>query len=1207
MSVRELQRQEHCHLEQKRQYQPIDSVPSEIWFHVFSFLDTKSLLSVSLTQKTWNHLLKDDLFWKQHFSKNFYRSLCFYFHSWRESTLSHFYWRKEVSLHPLISYKENELEFCELIDDRRALVKVAGFLKILHIRENRVQPLFTFPIVSYKNEKGNIIAIFSDHKGYGTWSKISGTISYHADEKEMRPVFKSNRELLPENSQYDLEDACYLTADGRLNLREKNINISCINEGFQPIIYTYHSQEDLLLIGCFPGRVQIYRSTELVSDYQEENGKYIFHLSVFGGKVIMGYQDTDPFYSTFSFRKQLVIYDIEGQRVVKKLSSISSFVFRESMMIYSNESGDIISLDLNTLIEQNIFIPQEGRGDFPNNKIVKMICRNDYIWALCSNGKLYLHHTLIKKSVLLRKTRCVGVAPSGLDLFIMDNYLVVKENFIGNELLEIFNIENLNDVKIVSEKHITSRLKMTCFGGAIVLNSQDFVEILRGPIWDYSERLEDTVCCIKRKDQLIVTFKSGEILFFDRSFQVTKMHLESPIIHANVFKSYLFCVDNKGGVSIVDINSRFVVFKQEQLLTLDKEPLSLETTFGQMTVAEQLPRISQSEGTVLDNAIAISVNHSLLVVNINSRKHFFEKKAFSGSVKFLPFQGRIFCLGFNNETQGVIEPDLLTLEKFSSIAAVEHFKICYDCFLLIVRSDGTIELIDLISKKTMIFWKLQIDFKQIERDFEVREIGNNRIIILCKNTEPVLYNLLNRESEPVSHRFIYSWHLISDEFLLLILENGQIITLNLIDGSRNVIDQGLEECLLTGTKLEGSKIILFYQKKNCQVGITHYSHFRIGAKFIDLEKNVNTFFTEMEKGFQLMSCDFVQAAGEEYLILSFLQDHYDYNEYLYKILNLNSGKVELEYQSLSDCQEWITCNSQFLLYLDERGALYTYDVKSKKEILLLNSQFVERRALIEKHLIQDKIFLWLEEEEPYDSDGYGPPRGPNCCVFDPNKFSLISLEEGVYKNEKNLLVVDKNGSYFLFDLAKLSLIISSNIYHRSVVYYDNIGDRIILGTNDVESFRDEYDDYNEEKFSLHFWDLKQGFHIDLAENQMGNVLSICCFDAKIFVWITNDHSLGRGQDKKLLIINEDHSSREVDFTQTLGEESRIEEIRFIEDKTFIKCDGRVHFLNNQTLNISQIPLECDKFKIENNILLIESRNEINIFRIAFHELVPITV
>jgi len=39
-------------------------LPSEIWYHIVSYLDAKALLSAGILSKPWRTLAQDDLLWK---------------------------------------------------------------------------------------------------------------------------------------------------------------------------------------------------------------------------------------------------------------------------------------------------------------------------------------------------------------------------------------------------------------------------------------------------------------------------------------------------------------------------------------------------------------------------------------------------------------------------------------------------------------------------------------------------------------------------------------------------------------------------------------------------------------------------------------------------------------------------------------------------------------------------------------------------------------------------------------------------------------------------------------------------------------------------------------------------------------------------------------------------------------------------------------
>jgi hypothetical protein len=253
-------------------------IPYEGWFAIFSFLNTESLLAADLTNRHWHSILKDNLFWRQHFFRNYYYRGTLHCLSWKRVVLNHFYWKKDLQFQPLITYAEKNIQFCEFIDQKRALIKVQGFLKVVKLEENLIEDLFIFPVHSYEVVGDNIIAIFSDKQDCAVWSKNTEEVRKvsYASLPHTYPIFSSNKNLGQKVDSYDYSQGGYVTPKGSLMVGDNEVSVPCIQEGYRPTIYTIYPESDLLLVGCFPGRVQAFQlsSRALICDYQEENGHH---------------------------------------------------------------------------------------------------------------------------------------------------------------------------------------------------------------------------------------------------------------------------------------------------------------------------------------------------------------------------------------------------------------------------------------------------------------------------------------------------------------------------------------------------------------------------------------------------------------------------------------------------------------------------------------------------------------------------------------------------------------------------------------------------------------------------------------------------------------------------------------------------------------------------------------------------------------------
>lgn len=1172
--------------------QIINSVPNEIWEYIFSYLDTKSLLSVSRTCKKWKAVLEDDNFWRQHFLRTFFHSRLS-FPTMKEAVFTHFHWRKEIKFDPIFSYESNfGFELCAYIDEKRVLAKVNGFLKLFNLELSQIEDLFTYPVKEYEFDGEKIITISFDRKNCEAWSKEKGNILHFSCRDRHPIIFRSKQSYLSPDIgafQDDLLDSLPIETVDFLNLN------------IQPNIYATYPEHDLLLIGFFPGRIQLYRAGKLIYDHHEESCKYVFHLSFVEGKIIAGYQDDFLHSSSFS-EKKLIICDIETKQVVHRLSSVCIFSFQDTLLIYSNKEGDIRSLDLNTLSKQDIFIPKEGEGrkNFPNFSISKAVHQGSNLWVLCSNGKLYLHNLLTMKSIQLWESVSYGTAPTILDLFIVKNHLIAKIGTRQGHEINIFDIENVDNIKPVDKKNIGKGYKTLHFADSIVFNYGHSVKILRTIDLNDFICFENTSDCIVRDNQLIIAFNNGDILFFDITFnKIRSIPLNFPIEHMNVFQNYLFCIDKEGTISIYDIESGKLklIFKKEKLCVSKKSrpstspkdpfpPISLSKNISSISEKERFEpfKISRTDGFVSEDALIISINHQfLLAVNLNSKKFLFEKAAFSDAIKFFSTKRGVFCLDHHNKKQALIQLDPLKIEGIKPANIKKYFN--FGRFILILLSDGSIFVRDLESEESS-YLNQNYDIKE---PFSIKQVGQEKIIILCEKTRPILCNLSTGEEEDFDQsQVLFSWNFISS-VAYLVFESGKIKSLNLVDEQYEEIDKELEGHHLTEIEFEGENIIIFYQQDS--------SDANANVRFIDLKNKKNSFsFTTMERGFQLENHTLLcETDNRSFLILEYSQDNFDYYSYHYKFLEIG-GNIDnpLVFDSTFNSCYWVAHIGQFFLSIDENKAVYAHNIKSDDIIELLPSYSAEQRRLIEKQIFGDKVFIWFEEEEFYDSDGGGPPLAPACFVFDLNDCSFKSPKEGIYRNKTKLLVVDENQNYFLYDLNTLSLVLSSNTDCK-FFHYDNVNDRVILGTNKSESLDEDFID---EKFSLYVWDAQEKNAKTLIQDQ-GKVFNIHCFKSKIYVWVTEESFDHFGEEKKLFILDTNSLKHEkFELTATLRKYSRIRDIISIENKVFILCSyGKLYYFNAENNSFSFFKsLDCSGINFLRNYLMLKSEKKMAVYK-----------
>lgn len=78
--------------------------PDKAWRLIFSSLDPKSLRAAYLTCRKWKQILSSDTCWRRVFFKFFHPTNDFNFHSYREATPYHSYWKKNSPLQLLGSF-----------------------------------------------------------------------------------------------------------------------------------------------------------------------------------------------------------------------------------------------------------------------------------------------------------------------------------------------------------------------------------------------------------------------------------------------------------------------------------------------------------------------------------------------------------------------------------------------------------------------------------------------------------------------------------------------------------------------------------------------------------------------------------------------------------------------------------------------------------------------------------------------------------------------------------------------------------------------------------------------------------------------------------------------------------------------------------------------------------------------------------------------
>lgn len=523
--------------------------------------------------------------------------------------------------------------------------------------------------------------------------------------------------------------------------------------------------------------------------------------------------------------------------------------------------------------------------------------------------------------------------------------------------------------------------------------------------------------------------------------------------------------------------------------------------------------------------------------------------------------------------------------------------ILHQRYLFVIYSDLAI---DLISLDPLDQWKTLYKKEKKENSpnfFEFTLCGENNILFTCEN-ETFLNYEMNKQKCFDFKQQLHSKLLTSDSSLILALNNGCIFKINLQNGASTPIHPPIQQGHLTRVSFCSDKLAISYyldpidtadQSDDDQVSMDR-TDAEDHTKWIDLTTLETTSVPQEIENGKLIDCEFLD---DQFLISSYIEDCDEYYLYSYQILDLQNNQT-YTYSPRSAVQEWIAKAGDFLLYIEERGAIYAYNYQKNEQTLLLNDHFIESRALIDKRLFSDKLFLFVQEELPYDSDDQAPSPGPLCYVFDPSTGICKRAKNGVYTTSANCLVVH-NKHFRLIDLHTIATILSSDNGDSFQSFYDPSNNRIIVGINETNrTFEEGGDAEFSRTYSLVQWNIETNKSIQLTPKRIGHVFKIHCFGSNIYV-------LANGPMWNNLQI----------FSISTGQKAPLEcnleaelkgvgaSTEAVEDKIFIRTkEGVLYclFLTDKQLII--IAPNCTDFHLRRNFLLIEKKDSIAMIDVA---------
>lgn len=529
---------------------------------------------------------------------------------------------------------------------------------------------------------------------------------------------------------------------------------------------------------------------------------------------------------------------------------------------------------------------------------------------------------------------------------------------------------------------------------------------------------------------------------------------------------------------------------------------------------------------------------------------------------------------FSHSYEGGLEAKLARLaiscsETNDQSPYVTDVQTYHQRFLVIYRSDGSIETIDFKNKRPSFAWKPQA---QLAKN-SVKPMRNSSILLAGEKQKVLSYHLETGKDQLHSEKVVFQWKALSENLLVLVFEDGLVQILNLDDGSSLEINAPIKDCAMKRAVIETGAVILFY---------SHDVQHRSGAKFINLKTGHNYTVKERNDDLNLISCTFLEDKNQ--LLLTYSQEVFDSEfKYFYNFVSLETGDLVLEFQSFTHCEEWIMCSDDCLLYIGDQGAIFAYDIKSKKEILLVDSKNIERRTFLEKQVFENKVFIWTEADQGYDSDG--SCNWIECNVFDPLNFSISRpTPQSVYANEQNYFLVCKEGRFYLVNRKKLSTVLSSHTDPGQLLFYDKSNNRIVIGTN---SARRVDEDYFEEEFSLEVCNLDSRIFSNPVTNERGCLSAIYDTGSVILAFIT----LADSKITELLEITASGNSR-----------TRLERgitcENFIKGKILLNSRGTIYAFNIGNSRFDSAIAEAQRFEIMRDFVVVISKNIIEFFKVT---------
>jgi hypothetical protein len=826
-------------------------------------------------------------------------------------------WQRPGSLQRLGALK-GRYELVGFPDPHVCILKSEdNFLRWVSLGPFRHGLCFPHAVDYQKVSEGHVLALFSDNRGIGLQTNRRMHILPHFQPPPFIPTMES--QYLEKLSEGDVfltplerpSEALPINREGFVTLVQRKPLRICSPGEPLPTVYNIFPEQSLFLVGYSQG---------LVKGFSLKTGKICFQYQAEGRitylTLMEKYLVVRTTYGLLKRVHRINLVDRETQKSVLQRSQVDDFFYFEGHLVYCNDTGDVLNIDLNTLREQTVFRVTKGRGDFPNQCIKRAQLMGHHLITIRQNGTIVAHDLLTSKTIPIHATPDRGVCPyiCTEDFQIIGNYLTAH---IDNELYVFL----LSTFKLIHTT-VYPCSPLFLFQDELVCRFEDRIDLLSEKKDVKRSLAPSAIGCFSFEQKLLIVSADGNISFTDGSKTTSIYSFKNGLRGVHLNDDLLIC-------AVKDPEK-----KQDRIVILKLSSSKAAAIVQEFTLSFKNAKKNLScHGIQSQGHLILTMGEYLIVMNLQNYQVIFQRGFKSPIYKIIKMHEQLFMLetGTNTEKYSFDPAAKEPVENLRLEAPPRDLHFYHQRFLVADSPTGDRTVYDVVNNGKTRF-KSRIPSEVPGKNELNLEFKNDQLITLSDSNALQFISLRTGESQTLfNNQPVLEWCQLDDQ-LLLIFKSGRISLMDTQKGTIEDLFEGLEN-QSTQYICQDHHFVVYFNRKTMQTDHSYQNKrpSKMGIIHYNLSTRKKTTWLSETQDI-LQKCFLFNY--NNYILLEFLYDDVDgYYSYRHCMLNANTTtKCDINLHRAIEAILWDDAQNA-LLQLECSIEVYNFSTKKTTELL----------------------------------------------------------------------------------------------------------------------------------------------------------------------------------------------------------------------------------------------------------------------------------